>query len=65
MVGFVSSLGDYLGTVEGFEFHQFPSLERLAMVSEDELREAGFGYRLTVVVVVVGFCSFTRVACIS
>lgn len=50
MVDFVSSLGDYLGTVEGFEFHQFPSLERLATVSEDELRAAGFGYRLTVVV---------------
>lgn len=45
MVGFVSSLGDYLGAVEGFEFYQFPSLERLAMVSEEELREAGFGYR--------------------
>ncbi|XP_059454640.1 N-glycosylase/DNA lyase OGG1 [Corylus avellana] len=45
MVDFVSSLGDYLGTVEGFEFHQFPSLERLKMVSEDELRAAGFGYR--------------------
>ncbi|KAE8100695.1 hypothetical protein FH972_018564 [Carpinus fangiana] len=45
MVDFVSSLGDYLGTVEGFEFHQFPSLERLAKVSEDELRAAGFGYR--------------------
>jgi N-glycosylase/DNA lyase len=60
MVDFVSSLGDFLGTVEGFEFHQFPSLERLAMVSEDELREAGFGYRLTVVVIVVSR-SFTHV----
>lgn len=46
MVNFISSLGSYLGTVEDFEFHQFPSLERLAMLSEDELREAGFGYRL-------------------
>lgn len=48
MVDFVSSLGNYLGTVEGFEFHEFPSLERLSMVSEQELREAGFGYRLVV-----------------
>ncbi|XP_040997331.1 N-glycosylase/DNA lyase OGG1 [Juglans microcarpa x Juglans regia] len=45
MVNFISSLGNCLGTVEGFEFYQFPGLERLAMVSEDELREAGFGYR--------------------
>ena len=46
MVDFVSSLGNYLGTVEGLQFYQFPSLEQLAMVSEAQLREAGFGYRL-------------------
>lgn len=45
MVDFASSLGDYLGTVGGFDFHEFPSLERLSMVSEQEFREAGFGYR--------------------
>ncbi|XP_031273120.1 N-glycosylase/DNA lyase OGG1 [Pistacia vera] len=45
MVDFVSGLGTYLGEVEGFEFHEFPSLERLAMVTEVELRKAGFGYR--------------------
>ncbi|CAK9168740.1 unnamed protein product [Ilex paraguariensis] len=45
MVDFVSSLGNYLGTVEGFAFHEFPSLDRLSQVSEAELREAGFGYR--------------------
>lgn len=45
MVDFVSSLGNHLGSVGGFEFHEFPSLERLSMVSEQELREAGFGYR--------------------
>ncbi|KAH8508957.1 hypothetical protein H0E87_010913 [Populus deltoides] len=45
MVDFVSSLGDHLGNVEGFEFHAFPSLERLALVTEQQLREAGFGYR--------------------
>lgn len=46
MMNFVSSMGNYLGSVGGFDFHQFPELDRLAMVSEAELREAGFGYRL-------------------
>lgn len=46
MVDYISSLGHYLGSVEGFQFYQFPSLERLSIVSEAELREAGFGYRL-------------------
>lgn len=46
MVDFVSGLGKYLGSVLGFDFYQFPSLDRLALVSESELREAGFGYRL-------------------
>ncbi|XP_022768138.1 N-glycosylase/DNA lyase OGG1 isoform X1 [Durio zibethinus] len=45
MVDFISSLGTYLGSVGGFEFHEFPSLERLSIVSEEELRQAGFGYR--------------------
>lgn len=45
MVDFVSSLGNILGNVGGFDFHEFPKLEQLAMVSETELREAGFGYR--------------------
>ncbi|KAK6938373.1 8-oxoguanine DNA glycosylase, N-terminal [Dillenia turbinata] len=45
MVDFISSLGQYLGTVEGLTFYEFPSLERLSLVSEQELREAGFGYR--------------------
>ncbi|CAN1234428.1 N-glycosylase/DNA lyase OGG1 [Linum perenne] len=45
MVNFLSSLGEHLGTVGGFEFHEFPSLERLAVVTEQQLREAGFGYR--------------------
>lgn len=44
MVDFVSSMGNHLGTVEGFEFHEFPSLERLSKVSEKEFREAGFGF---------------------
>ncbi|PIA47496.1 hypothetical protein AQUCO_01400262v1 [Aquilegia coerulea] len=50
MVDFISSLGEYLGTVEGFDFHKFPSLERLSLVSEDELRAAGFGYRAKYIV---------------
>ncbi|KAJ8762853.1 hypothetical protein K2173_022982 [Erythroxylum novogranatense] len=45
MVDFLSSLGVHLGRVEGFEFHQFPSLDQLALVSEQQLRDAGFGYR--------------------
>ncbi|KAB2083145.1 hypothetical protein ES319_A05G245500v1 [Gossypium barbadense] len=45
MVDFISSLGTHLGSVGGFDFHEFPSLERLSAVSEEELRQAGFGYR--------------------
>ncbi|KAI3836398.1 hypothetical protein MKW98_008159 [Papaver atlanticum] len=50
MVDFVSSLGKYLGTVEGFKFYEFPSPERLSSVSEDEFRVAGFGYRAKYIV---------------
>lgn len=50
MVDFVSSLGRCLGTVEGLEFYEFPSLERLMTVSEKEFREAGFGYRAKYIV---------------
>lgn len=45
MVDFVSSLGNHLGNVEGLDFYEFPSLERLSLISEKEFREAGFGYR--------------------
>lgn len=45
MVGVLSSFGKYLGMVGGFHFHEFPTLERLSVVSEQQLREAGFGYR--------------------
>ncbi|KAK9167477.1 hypothetical protein Scep_002668 [Stephania cephalantha] len=38
-------LGARLGTVEGLDFYEFPSLDRLALVSEEEFRAAGFGYR--------------------
>lgn len=46
MVDFISSLGNHLGVVEGIEFYEFPSLDQLSKVSEEELRKAGFGYRL-------------------
>jgi len=49
MVDYVSSLGTYLGCVEGFDFHAFPTLEQLSLVSEQQLRNAGFGYRLGLV----------------
>lgn len=50
MVGVLSSFGEYLGTVGGFHFHEFPTLERLSAVSEQQLREAGFGYRAKYIV---------------
>ncbi|XP_074585446.1 N-glycosylase/DNA lyase OGG1 [Curcuma longa] len=50
MVGVLSSYGEYLGTVGGFDFHEFPSLERLSLVTEQQLREAGFGYRAKYIV---------------
>ncbi|XP_058786934.1 N-glycosylase/DNA lyase OGG1 [Vicia villosa] len=50
MVDYVSSLGDYLGHVEGFDFHAFPTLHQLSLVSEQQLRDAGFGYRAKYIV---------------
>ncbi|WCJ44390.1 N-glycosylase/DNA lyase OGG1 [Euphorbia peplus] len=50
MVDFVSSLGEYLGSVEGFEFHEFPNLEKLGVVTEQQFRNAGFGYRAKYIV---------------
>ncbi|KAK4276714.1 hypothetical protein QN277_014832 [Acacia crassicarpa] len=45
MVDYISSLGNYLGTVGGFKFHTFPNMKQLSLISEEELRNAGFGYR--------------------
>lgn len=45
MVSVLESHGKHLGSVGGFEFYEFPSIERLASITETELREAGFGYR--------------------
>lgn len=53
MVDFISSKGKLLGNVGGFDFFEFPTLEKLALVTEAELREAGFGYRLNLI-----FCIF-------
>ncbi|KAL6515519.1 8-oxoguanine glycosylase ogg1 [Orobanche hederae] len=50
MVDFISSKGNFLGNVGGCDFFEFPSLKRLALVSEAELREAGFGYRAKYIV---------------
>lgn len=45
MVDYLSSQGLFLGSVNGFRFHQFPTLDQLSPLSEAELRETGFGYR--------------------
>ncbi|XP_073036283.1 N-glycosylase/DNA lyase OGG1-like [Primulina eburnea] len=50
MVDFVSRKGKFLGCVEGFDFFEFPKLDSLVLVSETELREAGFGYRAKYIV---------------
>ncbi|XP_057795710.1 N-glycosylase/DNA lyase OGG1 [Salvia miltiorrhiza] len=50
MVDFISSKGRFLGNVGGFDFFEFPLLEKLALLSEAELREAGFGYRAKYIV---------------
>lgn len=50
MVGFLSGFGPCLGTVEGTEFHAFPSLEELSSFDEGHLRKAGFGYRAKYIV---------------
>ena len=55
MVDFVSSLGNYLGSVGGFDFYEFPSLDRLSMVSVEDFREAGFGYRFNVLLL-LSYC---------
>lgn len=46
----LAGYGERLGEVGGFVFHRFPTIEQLARVSEQELREAGFGYRAKYIV---------------
>lgn len=50
MVEVLASYGEYLGNVGGVDFYEFPTVERLAEVREEELRRAGFGYRAKYVV---------------
>jgi N-glycosylase/DNA lyase len=41
----VRKLADFGSKHEGVDVFRFPSLQRLASISEEELRAAGFGYR--------------------
>ncbi|KQJ99865.1 N-glycosylase/DNA lyase OGG1 [Brachypodium distachyon] len=50
MVWTLAGYGERLGEVGGFVFHRFPTIEQLAQVSEQELRDAGFGYRAKYIV---------------
>ncbi|KAL3687840.1 hypothetical protein R1sor_014149 [Riccia sorocarpa] len=50
MVDFLARQGPFLGTVEGIDFHAFPSLEQLSSLTETQLRDAGFGYRAKFIV---------------
>lgn len=45
MVASLALLGAPLGVVQGELFHRFPNVERIAELTESELREKGFGYR--------------------
>lgn len=49
MVEYLAAHGPRLGTVQGLDFHAFPSLAELANVTEEQLRKAGFGYRSVLV----------------
>lgn len=45
MTAWLHARGDRVGEVEGFAVRRFPNLERLAEITEEDLRRAGFGYR--------------------
>jgi N-glycosylase/DNA lyase len=45
MVGALASYGEPLEVVEGKQLFVFPTIERVAAITEQELREKGFGYR--------------------
>lgn len=45
MTAWLHALGPVIGEVEGHVVRRFPDLDRLAGLTEGELREAGFGYR--------------------
>eukprot|EP00850_Spirogloea_muscicola_P024078 SM000436S15711 [mRNA] locus=s436:19710:27179:- [translate_table: standard] len=50
MVERLAKFGSYLGTLDGVDFHQFPSIEQLSLLKEDDLRAEGFGYRAKYIV---------------
>ena len=56
------SYGDFIGKSEGMEFFAFPTLEQMEDVTEDELRELGFGYRAKYIVKVVKQVFFEELA---
>jgi len=45
MVGALAAYGPTLASVEGYEVHRFPTVERISEIPESELRQKGFGYR--------------------
>lgn len=45
MVRHLGEYGEPMAEVEGRVLRRFPSIERIASVSEEDLRRAGFGYR--------------------
>lgn len=45
MVRRLAAYGPVMGEYKGIPLHRFPTLERLAEVTEEELRGYGFGYR--------------------
>eukprot|EP00850_Spirogloea_muscicola_P019520 SM000192S04915 [mRNA] locus=s192:254832:258670:+ [translate_table: standard] len=50
MVERLARFGPYLGTLDGVDFHQFPSIDQLSHLKEDDLRADGFGYRAKYIV---------------
>lgn len=50
MVEYLATRGPRLGTVQGLDFHAFPSVAELSELTEEQLRKAGFGYRAKFIV---------------
>ena len=44
------SYGTLIGEVEGIKYYAFPTLTQLSLACEEDLREAGFGYRAKFIV---------------
>lgn len=45
MVSALAKYGEPMAEVDQVELHRFPTIERIAAISESELRSKGFGYR--------------------